>query len=103
MSMQDFSRNCCQGFCWSVLLERPVDVKQVLIVVKVFAVLSLLFVPSIVLVLGLSYLATNTTNCIFGFIGITVFMINMVYVFTGARRVRLWRKLDAIAGVSGRS
>lgn len=73
--------------------------KQVLIVVKVFAFLNLLFVPSIVLVLGLGYLAGETSNGAFGFIGITVFVINLLYIGTGARRVRLGRKLNAIAGL----
>lgn len=72
--------------------------KQIVIVAKVFAFLSLLFVPSILLVLGLGYLIRETTNGFFGFVGITMFMINLAYVFTGERRVRLWRKLNAIAG-----
>jgi hypothetical protein len=78
-------------------------VKQVLIVAKVFAFLSLLFVPSIVLVVGLGYLARETTSGFFGFFGISVFMINLAYVGTGARRVRLGRKLNAIAGAPARS
>jgi hypothetical protein len=73
-------------------------VKQFVIAVKIFAFLSLLFVPSILLVLGLGYLLGETRNGFFGVIGITVFMINLIYVFTGARRARLWRKLNAIAG-----
>lgn len=77
--------------------------KQILISARVFAFLSLLFVPSIVLVLGLGYLIRETTNGFFGFVGITVFMINLIYVLTGERRVRLWRKLSAIAGVPDRS
>jgi cadmium resistance protein CadD (predicted permease) len=77
-------------------------VKQVLIVGKIFAFLSLLFVPSIVLVLGLGYLARETTSGLFGFIGIAVFMINLAYVGTRNRRVRLWRKLNAIAGLPAR-
>ena len=76
--------------------------KQIVIAVKIFAFLSLLFVPSILLVLGLGYLVRETTNGFFGFVGITVFMINMAYVFTGERRVRLWRKLNAIAGTQVR-
>lgn len=70
-----------------------------LITVKVFAFLSLLFVPSILLVLGLGYLVRDTMNGFFGLFGIAVFMTNLVYVFTGERRVRLWRKLQAIAGM----
>ena len=73
--------------------------KQVLIAAKVFAFLSLLFVPSILLVVGLGYLFSETTNGVFGFLGISVFLINLGYVLKGERRVRLWRKLNAIAGV----
>jgi hypothetical protein len=77
-------------------------VKQILIVAKIFAFLSLLFVPSILLVLGLGYLTKDTMNGFFGFFGITVFMVNLIYCLTGARRVRLWRKLNAIAGAPDR-
>ena len=76
--------------------------KQFVIFAKIFAFLSLLFVPSILLVLGLGYLIGETRNGFFGFVGITVFMINLAYVFTGARRARLWRKLNAIAGTQVR-
>lgn len=76
--------------------------KQFLIVGKIFAFLSLLFVPSILLVLGFGYWLGETKNGFFGFVGITVFMINMIYVFTGTRRARLWRKLNAIAGTQDR-
>ncbi len=76
--------------------------KQILIAAKVFAFLSLLFVPSIVLILGLGYLAKDTMNGLFGFVGITVLMINLIFVLTGERRGRLWRKLNAIAGEPGR-
>lgn len=73
--------------------------KQILIVAKVFAFLSLLFVPSILLVLGLGYLVGNTMSRWFGVIGITVFLSNLAYVMTGERRVRLWAKLNSIASV----
>ena len=76
--------------------------KQFVIVAKIFAFLSLLFVPSILLVLGLGYLIGETTNGFFAFVGITVFMINLIYVFTGERRARLWRKLISIAGTQVR-
>jgi len=75
-------------------------VKQALIVATVFAFLSLLFVPSILLVLGLSYLLEETTNGFFGFVGIGLFLINLAYVLKGKRRERLWRKLNAIAGTN---
>lgn len=77
--------------------------KQVLIVAKIFAFLNLLFVPSIVLVVGFGLLIGETTNGFFGFVGIAVFAINLAYVGTGERRARLARKLAAIAGVSARS
>jgi hypothetical protein len=78
-------------------------VKQVLIAAKVFAFLSLLFVPSIVLVLGFGFLIRETTNGFYGFVGTTVFLINLAYVLTGVRRAWLWRKLNAIAGMPSRS
>ncbi|WP_298194377.1 hypothetical protein [Novosphingobium sp.] len=77
--------------------------KQFLIFAKIFAFLSLLFVPSILLVLGLGYWIGDTRSGFFGFVGITVFLINLILVLTGERRARLWRKLLAIAGTRGRS
>lgn len=76
--------------------------KQFVIVAKIFAFLSLLFVPSILLVLGLGYWIGETRGGFFGLVGITVFMINLITVLTGERRARLWRKLTAIAGVPKR-
>lgn len=73
-----------------------------LIAVKVFAFLSLPFVPSILLVLGLGYLVRDTMNGFFGIFGIAVFMTNLAYVLTGERRARLWRKLTAISGTAAR-
>ena len=83
--------------------QKAPDVKQVVIAAQVFAFLSLLFVPSIVLVLALGYLLADTTNWFFGFIGITLFVINLAVILTGERRLRLWRKLNAIAGTAARS
>lgn len=76
--------------------------KQVYIAAQVFAFLTLLFVPSILLMVGLGYLVRNTSGWLFGMSGITVFMINLAYVLTGDRRVRLWRKLNAISGIATR-
>ena len=51
--------------------------KQIVIVAKVFAFLSLLFVPSIILVLALGYLFGNTMSWLFGVLGIAVFAANL--------------------------
>lgn len=72
--------------------------KQIVIVAKVFAFLSLLFVPSIILVLALGYLVGNTMSGLFGVAGIAVFAANSAYLLTGDRRARLARKLLSIAG-----
>ncbi|WP_353226845.1 hypothetical protein [Novosphingobium sp.] len=77
--------------------------KHALIFAKVFAFLNLLFVPSIVLVLGLGYFIRETTNGFFSFVGITTFLINLAYVLGANRREKLWRKLNAIAGMPVRS
>jgi hypothetical protein len=77
-------------------------VKQIVIVIRVFALLSLLFVPSVLLVSGLGYIFGNTMSGWFGIAGIAVFLGNLAYVMTGKRRVRLWAKLTSIAGVPAR-
>ena len=82
--------------------QRLSNVKQILIVAKVFAFLSLLFVPSIILVLGLGYLVGDTMNGWFAILGSAVFLGNLAYVLTGERRVRLWAKLNSIAWVQAR-
>jgi uncharacterized membrane protein YdjX (TVP38/TMEM64 family) len=73
-------------------------VKQIVIVAKVFAFLSLLFVPSIILVLALGYLFGNTMSWLFGVLGIAVFAANLAYLLTGDRRMRLARKLLSLGG-----
>lgn len=74
------------------------NVKQIVIVAKVFAFLSLLFVPSILVVLGLGYLFGNTMSRLFGMLGIAVFAANLAYLLTGDRRARLARKLMSLGG-----
>ncbi len=74
--------------------------KQLFTAAKVFAFLMLLFVPSVLVMAVVYYLAADPTRAFYGVFGTAVFLSNLAYVLTGDRRSRLWRKLNAISGIS---
>lgn len=60
----------------------------------------LLFVPSVLAMAVVYALATDPTSMFYGAFGTVIFLCNLAYVLTGDRRARLFRKLNAISGIS---
>jgi carbon starvation protein CstA len=80
--------------------QRPLYVKQLFTAAKIFAFLMLLFVPSVLVMAVVYYLATDPTRMFYGAFGTAVFLGNLAYMLTGDRRAWLWRKLNAISGIN---
>ena len=63
----------------------------------------LLFVPSILVMAVVYYLATDPTRMFYGAFGTAVFLMNLAFVLTGTRRMALLRKLRGMAGLPDRN
>lgn len=70
--------------------------KTLLIATRVFALVTLLFVPAIATLLLVAFVSGQTWW--FAFIGLPALFVNAVIVFAKPQRDRIWRWVNAIAG-----
>lgn len=75
--------------------------KSILIATRVFALVTLLFVPAIAVLLLVAFVSGETWW--FAFIGLPALLANAVFVFAKPQRDRVWRWVNAIAGTPLRS
>lgn len=67
-----------------------------LIATRVFALLTLLFVPAFAVLLLVAFTSGETVW--FGFFGLPALLVNAAIVFAKPRRDRIWRWANTIAG-----
>lgn len=74
--------------------------KTLLIVTRVFALLTLLFVPAIAVLLLVAVVSGKAG--LFAFFGLPALFANALIVFAKPQRDRVWRWVNAIAGTKAR-
>lgn len=74
--------------------------KKLLIATRVFSLVTLLFVPAIVVLLLVAFVTGQTWW--FALIGLPALFVNAVIVFAKPQRDRVWRWVNAIAGTKAR-
>lgn len=73
---------------------------MLLIATRVFALVTLLFVPAFAVLLIVAFVSGQTWW--FAFIGLPALFVNAVVVFAKPQRDRVWRRVNAIAGTNPR-
>jgi hypothetical protein len=79
---------------------RVFPLKNFLIATRVFALVTLLFVPAITVLLLVAFVSGQTLW--FAFIGLPALLANAVIVFAKPQRDRVWHWVNAIAGTKAR-
>ncbi len=74
--------------------------KSLLIATRVFALVTLLFVPAIAVLLVVAFVSGHPWW--FAFIGLPALFTNAIVVFAKPQRDRVWRWVNAIAGTRAR-
>ncbi len=72
--------------------------KNILVAVKVFAFINLLFAPSIAILLAVAF--TGSGPWWFAFLGLPALFINFWVIFSAQVRRRVWNKARAIGSPS---
>lgn len=74
------------------------NVKNMIIVAKVFAFLNLLFVPSIAILVFIAFAVGE--RWWFSFIGVPTLFANLIILLVNPFRGLIWQKLEMIVGLS---